>query len=203
MRWPPPTASFCYLDSTDELEALLLEARRRLEAEEGSRGAGYTSGRALGYAVANYRGRGRRLGDRIRASSPPQPARRSLGSPPTDLVHLYISLITGSRPAGRGAGDRRTPLCRDAVALGCCSAAPGYSPCSTAARKPGRTPGEADARGRASRAAPAGSRWHLRRDLDPRRRPRGRESTAAHRLRLARGDRAARVSLHLRADART
>jgi tetratricopeptide (TPR) repeat protein len=81
--------------STDELEALLLEARRRLEAEEDHAGLLYVWS-ALGYAVANYRGR---ADDWATASEQALRHSRLAGRsspPPTDL---YISLITGSRPA--------------------------------------------------------------------------------------------------------
>ncbi len=81
--------------SADELEALLLEARRRLEAEENHAGLVYVWS-ALGYGVANYRGR---ADDWATASEQALRHSRLAGRsspPPTDL---YISLITGSRPA--------------------------------------------------------------------------------------------------------
>ena len=81
--------------SADELEALLLEARGRLEAEEDHAGLVYVWS-ALGYGVANYRGR---ADDWATASEQALRHSRLAGRsspPPTDL---YISLITGSRPA--------------------------------------------------------------------------------------------------------
>ena len=81
--------------SADELEALLLEARGRLEAEEDHAGLVYVWS-ALGYGVANYRGR---ADDWATASERALRYSRLAGRsspPPTDL---YISLITGSRPA--------------------------------------------------------------------------------------------------------
>jgi class 3 adenylate cyclase len=81
--------------SPDELETLLLEARRRLEEAEDHAGLVYVWS-ALGYGVANARGRS---DDWAAASEQALHHSRLAGRsspPPTDLG---VSLVVGSRPA--------------------------------------------------------------------------------------------------------
>ena len=153
-RWPSSTASWSARGSPDELETLLLEARRRLEEAEDHAGLAYVWS-ALGYGVANGRGRS---DDWAAAAEQAHHHSRLAGRsspPPTDLG---IALVVGSRPADEALETIDRLLAESAVAVAAGSAAPGCSPCSTAARRPGRTP-RRRTRGSASRAATAGREW--------------------------------------------
>ena len=129
------TASWSLRGSPDELEALLLDARRRLEEAEDHAGLAYVWS-ALGYGVANMRGR---ADDWAAASEQAHHHSRLAGRsspPPTDLG---VALVIGSRPADE-ALEASTACSRRRGRRGCWPAAPGCSPCSTAARRRGRTP---------------------------------------------------------------
>ena len=130
--------------SPDELEALLLEARRRLEEAEDHVGLYYVWS-ALGYCVANARGR---ADDWANAS---EQARRHSRLAGRSAPNPERSRCRNRRP-GRG------PPTRPSRPFSACwrrrgrptffSAVPGCSPCSIAAKRPGRTPREAYARAR-------------------------------------------------------
>ena len=81
--------------SPDELEALLLDARRRLEEVEDHAGLAHVwSG--LGFGVANYRGR---ADDWATASLRAYHHHRLAGRPGVPPPDLAIALVVGSRPA--------------------------------------------------------------------------------------------------------
>ena len=175
--------------SPDELEVLLLEARRRLEEAEDHVGLAYVWS-ALGYGVANCARPGRRLGGGVRAGAPPQPARRSPGPRPCDRSRGRP--VPWIAPGGRGARDGGAPARRDGA-----PAAPAHPRLAARDARPRR--GGPAGRRRGLREAPRAEQHALarlapRRDLGPRRRPRGREQPAAHRLRVAGGDGAVRTS---------
>ena len=81
--------------SIDELEALLLEARRRLEEAEDHLGLFYVWS-ALGYGVANGRGR---ADDWAIASEQARRHSRLAGRSAPRPVDLGVSIVVGSRPA--------------------------------------------------------------------------------------------------------
>ena len=81
--------------SIDELEALLLEARRRLEKTEDHLGLYYVWS-ALGYGVANGRGR---ADDWAIASEQARRHIRCAGRSSPRPVDLGVSIVVGSRPA--------------------------------------------------------------------------------------------------------
>ena len=167
-------------DQPDELETLLFEARRRLEEAEDHAGLVYVWS-ALGYGVANARSPQRRLGCRVRAGAPPQPARGSVEPAPDRSWGLPGHRVAAGR---RGARGGRAPA-RGGVVAGV-AGQPRLA--ARHARANGRgLAGRPGGGGEAAERPPLG-RLVARRNLDPRRRPRGCEQSPARCLRLARRD---------------
>ena len=169
--------------SPDELEALLLEARGRLEEAEDHAGLAYVWS-ALGYGVANMRSR---ADDWAAASEQALHHSRLAGRsnpPPTDLG---VALVIGSRPADE-ALDAIDRLLAEARSPGLLASRAWLL--AMLDRERGGLAGRPGGGGEAAERPPLG-RLVARRDLDPRRRPRGCEQTSARRLRLARGNGAA------------
>ena len=87
--------------SPDELEALLLDARRRLEEADDHAGLAYVWS-ALGYGVANARGR---VDDWATASEQAHRHSRLAGRSAPPPPDLGVALVVGIAAGGRGARD--------------------------------------------------------------------------------------------------
>ena len=173
--------------SPDELEALLLEARRRLEEAEDHVGLYYVWS-ALGYCVANAR---RRADDWANASEHARRHCRLAGRSAPQPVDLGVAIVAGPRPADEALetiqcllAETRSPVRSSQPRLAARHA-------RSQRRSLAGRPGGAREGSRAERRSLA--RLVAGRAVDPRRRLRGRVQPSAHRLRLARGDGPARV----------
>ena len=167
-------------DQPDELETLLFEARRRLEEAEDHAGLVYVWS-ALGYGVANARSRS---DDWAAASEQALHHSRLAGRsspPPTDLG---VSLVIGSRPADE-ALEAVERLLAEAWSPGLLASRAWLLAMLERTDEAWQDALEAEAR--LAERSPLG-RLVARRNLDPRRRPRGCEQSPARCLRLARRD---------------